>query len=112
MRQLERGASPVLPICVAICLAVVCGTVLLAQPHHKTHSGGDYGVPTFSNGGNYADGTRKATFNRNSPLSYHKSGALGSGTGLLVAFLVACALAAITVRNKSSNLGHGQCSQG
>lgn len=100
-----------IPIC--ICIGVVCVAIclVLASPRHKTHSGGDYGVPTFANGGQYADGTRKASFNCNNHRAYGSSQPQMSSN--FIVFIAVILLVAFVLRNCQSvgNCG-AQCNGG
>ncbi|AAC18571.1 13KDa protein [Beet soil-borne mosaic virus] len=91
-REITARANKNVPIVVGVC--VVAFFVLLAfmQQKHKTHSGGDYGVPTFSNGGKYRDGTRSADFNSNNHRAYGCGGSKSSVTGKVGQQLLVLAL--------------------
>lgn len=92
-RQVGEQHSAIIPICVVLGLFAVCTTFLLSSPSHKTHSAGDYGIPTFSNGGRYSDGTRKAVFHKNNEQAYTASGV----TDKFASFLIIVVLVGVCV---------------
>nr|AKK75113.1 13kDa transport protein [Beet necrotic yellow vein virus] len=115
-REITARPNKNVPIVVGVC--VVAFFVLLAfmQQKHKTHSGGDYGVPTFSNGGKYRDGTRSADFNSNNHRAYGCGGSGGSvssrvGQQLVVLAIVSVLIVLLLQRLRSSpeHICNGAC---
>nr|WKB14784.1 triple gene block protein 2 [Wheat yellow stripe virus] len=69
-RELRARPNHMIPIIVGVCVVALFMFLGYSQQKHRTHSAGDFGVPTFANGGSYADGTRSAKFNSNNNLAY------------------------------------------
>nr|CAH2618920.1 triple gene block protein 2 [Fern benyvirus]CAI5383956.1 triple gene block protein 2 [Fern benyvirus] len=82
-------------ICLAVVVVLVVGVISL-KPGHRTHSGGDFMVPSFANGGSYADGTRRAHFNRNNNLAYDPYN-FAKSSGVQLPLLVFCVLLALVI---------------
>jgi hypothetical protein len=95
-RSLQQKGDNLVWICVVGGIVLIFGMFLLGPNKHRTHSAGDYGVPTMANGGCYKDGTRQMTMNRANDRAYGGHGGKVFGNtfllaaGLVAAWLVWC----------------------
>nr|AYD38106.1 TGB2 [Wheat stripe mosaic virus]AYD38112.1 TGB2 [Wheat stripe mosaic virus]AYD38124.1 TGB2 [Wheat stripe mosaic virus]AYD38130.1 TGB2 [Wheat stripe mosaic virus]WMV61293.1 TGB2 [Wheat stripe mosaic virus] len=109
-RGLAQKGDQTLWICVVAAVVIMCGMFVLGPNKHRTHSAGDYGVPTFANGGSYKDGTRQATFNKASNMAYGGHGSKGLTNGFILAIVVCiCWLAACWFLPKPEDECDGAC---
>lgn len=91
-RGLQKKDDKMVWIMLIGAVSVIICVCMFAPAKHKTHSAGDYGVPTFQNGGEYKDGTRQAKSNSNNNNAY-RAPPKPPGSGISLITLILCGLA-------------------